>query len=392
MKRIILSLVAVSLLVFTSCSKDKEQEPVKQELVAPATYKFEAEGKSTVSFSGQVARLKMAGELKSALNSNTKTLAELTEMFKGGKGFEEASLNASGKKLRSTVASATYSNVTTAEQQDLQTKMDGWISDFTTSVVPNWTKDASAGKPGRLSYEKDGKENYRYVNAKGIEINQAVAKTLIGAVFADQMINKYVSQTFIDENKAGNDSGALYKEGANYTKLQHGWDEAYGYVFGLEEDTTKPDSSKRVGFLNSYLKSLNNDDDFKGILDEVYNAFKLGRAAINAKDYEVVSKQAEIIRNAISKVIAVRAVYYLQNGKGAKDASKLHALSEGYGFVQSLRFIHANGAQVPEQSVKAVLKVLEADNGLWSVTDEQLDSLSKTLASYFDFTVEQASK
>ncbi|REH50472.1 uncharacterized protein DUF4856 [Tenacibaculum gallaicum] len=386
MKRVILSMIAVSALVFTSCSDDND---VKQPVEAPATYVFNGkDNKSNVSFSGQVARLKMAKELKDALGINTKTQAQLEEMFKEGTGFEDASLNTSGKKLRGTVASATNSNVDAVETDELRLKMDGWIEDHATEVYANWNTDAAAGTAGKLI---TGSRTV-YVSAKGVEYNQAVAKTLIGSVIADQMINKYVSQKFIDDNKADHEAGKPYKgdDTKNYTALQHGWDEAYGYLFGLEEDPAKPVNSlnDRKGFLNSYIKSVDNDSKFKGTFDDVYNAFKLGRAAVDANDYELASKQAETIRVSVSKVIGVMAAHYLLKGKGAKDANSLHALSEAYGFLQSLRFVEINGQQVEKNQIAGTITMLEADNGLWSITDDQLDQIASRLGTYFGFTTE----
>ena len=49
--------------------------------------------------------------------------------------------------------------------------------------------------------------------------------------------------------------------------------------------------------------------------NDVYDAFKLGRAAIVAKNYTVRDEQVEILREKISMIIGIRAVYYLQGGK-----------------------------------------------------------------------------
>ncbi|CAL2079946.1 DUF4856 domain-containing protein [Tenacibaculum sp. 190524A02b] len=390
MKKVILSMLAVSAMVFTSCSDDNNDPgPTKQEVVAPATYDFsDVKGNSNVSFSGQVARLKMINELKSVLGKNTKTEAQLVEMFTNGTGFpDELGVNDSGKKLRETVAAATNSNTSSVEEDALRVKIDGWLKDHATTLYANWDKDASAGIAGKVVTGS----RTAYVNAKGVEYNQAFAKTLIGSVIVDQVVNKYVSQKYLEDNKAGHEAGTPYKndDTKNYTALQHGWDEAYGYVFGLETDTKSP-SREGGSLLNKYLKKVEGGKKFKGIFDEVYNAFKLGRAAIDAKDYELVNKQAEIIRTEISKVVGVMAVYYLQKGKGTRDANKLHSLSEGYGFVKSLRFVHINGKQVEENQIKASIEALEADNGLWSVTDDKLQEIADRLARYFGFTAADA--
>lgn len=392
MKKIIISVLAVaSAFVFNSCDKEKDKpvgpiKPNKKEVKAPETYKFEKNGKSSVSFSGQITRLKMAGELKDALGKKglENSLEKLKMMFEKGEGFNNVSLNSSGKKLRETVASGTNSTLSSVERSNLRKKMDGWIEEFAKVVIPAKNNDASKGKPGNLSKK-------RYVNAKGLEANQAVAKTMIGAIMLDQIVNKYISKKYLDDAKEAHEKGTSYKKDANYTKLEHGWDEAYGYVFGLEKNPEKPinKTSERKGFLNSYLKSVEADADFKGIFDKVYNAFKLGRAAIVAKDYTLMHKQAEILRGELSKVVAVRTVHYLLKGKGTKDASTLHALSEAYGFAHAMMFAHAKGVQVGNK-MNYVIKPLEGKEGLWAVSDKTLDELAKMLAGYYGFTTEQA--
>jgi hypothetical protein len=122
----------------------------------------------------------------------------------------------------------------------------------------------------------------------------------------------------------------------------------------------------------------------------------MGRAAIVAKNYEVRDEQAEIIRAEVSKIIGVRAVYYLQQGKGnleSDKASAFHDLSEGFGFVYSLQFTRKPGTTSPyisKAQVDDFISQLEAGNGFWDVTAETLDAMSNAIAAEFDFTVEQA--
>lgn len=384
MKKIVLSMLAITALVFTSCSSDEDVPAVKP-VEAPATYVFKKDGQSTVSFSGQTTRLKMANELKTALGKDgltTSTLVKLNEMFKDGTGFSEAALNTSGKKLRGTVASATYSTLPTSDREALQLKMDSWIKEFAEVVIPAKDVDAAAGVAGNLAAK-------RYVNAKGVEANQAVAKTIIGAIILDQIVNKYISKKYLDDAKTAHEAGTPYKAGKNYTKLEHGWDEAYGYVFGLDDKPYAPTKDSGNAFLGKYLKKVNKQPAFAGTFDKIYNAFKLGRAAIVAKRYDIMHQQATILRTELSKVVAVKTVYYLLKGKGTRDASTLHALSEGYGFAHAMMFAHASGKQVGTH-MSSTIAALEANNGLWSITDAKLDALAKTLAGYYDFTTEQA--
>jgi len=362
----LLTLVLLSLVIaFTSCDKDQVES-----ITAPETYEFLRDGESTVSFSGQTTRIAMGAELVNALVDLDQTADNLIEMYAnqssdGGdvSPYSDESLNSSTKSIKSKVAAS---------------------ADFVAvngSVVSSTTP--------------------RYVSAKGLEYNQAVSKSLIGALMVDQISNHYLSPTVLDAGTQveDNESG-ITVEGKSYTTMEHKWDEAYGYLFGASANPTEP--LLTLGddnFLNKYLARVEADEDFSGIAQEIFVAFKLGRAAIVGQDYELRDIQAEVINEALAKVIAIRAIYYLQSGKDALANNDIggafHDLSEGYGFIYSLRFIRQAGthhAYFTTDEVDGFIDQLMIGNGFWDVSAETLDALSETVASAFDFTVDQAYK
>lgn len=399
MRKVFFSMLAVSTLVFTSCSEDND--PVVDNTVkAPATYKFERGGKSTVSFSGQTTRIKMATEIASALKKTSKTEAELKAMFAhkaNANDFSDAALNPSSKSVRSkTAASADYFSTNTTDANAIKDQFDTWITKQVTEVFPNWNSTAEAGKAGKL--QESGGGSTRYITAKGYELNQIFAKGLIGALMADQMLNNYLSTAVLDagDNVKENNSGTV-ASGKSYTTMEHKWDEAYGYLYGAEADGAVP-ALGADSFLNKYLGKVNADSDFNTIAKEIYEAFKLGRAAIVAKNYTVRNQQAAIIREKISQVIAIRAVYYLQQGKNkwsGDKAAAFHDISEGLGFIYSLQFTRKADTKSPyftKSEVEGYLSsLLDTGNGLWeSTTPATLQSVSDKIAAKFSFTVAQA--
>ncbi len=81
-------------------------------------------------------------------------------------------------------------------------------------------------------------------------------------------------------------------------------------------------------------------------------------------------------------MIGIRAVYYLQQGKLALESNNLgsafHDLSEGFGFVYSLRFTRKSGSAdtyFSKAEVDGFISALEADSGFYSITSETLDQL-----------------
>ncbi len=389
-------MLAASTLVFASCSDD--DSPEDPNVVVPETYTFTRDGSSTVSYSGQSTRIEMAevilGSLKDETIQDENVILNMFGHVEDREDFPgRADLNASNKSVRSkTAASKDYFSSNSTESNAIKDIFDGYIRSQVTEVFPNWDVDAEAGVAGKIQV---GGGSTRYVNAKGLEYNQAFAKGLIGALMMDQMLNNYLSTAVLDEasNVEDNNSGTT-AEGKSYTTMEHKWDEAFGYLYGAEESAAAPQLGAD-SFLNKYLARVDADVDFEGIADEIYDAFKTGRAAIVAKNYTVRDQQAEIIKAAVSKVVAVRAVYYLQAGKsnlGVDNSKVFHDLSEGYGFVQSLRFTQSpNGtSHLTASKINEYLAELQEGNGFWDIEASTLDNMSEAIATAFGFTVEEA--
>jgi len=396
MKKIIaISLISCAFAV--SCS-DEDISGDGEELQAPVTYSFTRDGITTVNYSGQTTRIQMGNELGSALKDTSKSADELLSMYaheQGESNFSKAILNGSEKNIRSkTAASRDYFSANTTVSNQIKADFETWINAQVAEVFPAWNTNASAGIPGQL--QEGGGGAIRYVNAKGLEYDQAVVKGLIGALITDQMLNNYLSTSVLDEgNNVSNNNSGIVAEGKNYTTMEHKWDEAFGYLYGNEADATNPELNVD-SFLNKYLSRVENDEDFTGIADEIYNAFKLGRAAIVAGDYDVRDAQAEIIKEAISEIIGIRSVYYLQQGKiflSGDKAAAFHDLSEGFGFIYSLQFTRRPGTNEPyfsKSEVDGFLAILLEGEGFWDITESELDMMSELIASRFDFTVAEA--
>lgn len=403
----LLMMAMISLILF-SCSDDENPSPGVN---APDTYTFERNGSSTVAFNGQTNRIMMAEELVDAMLEFSITKERLLEMYRNetasgddASPFGNADLNAAPQSIKSKVAaSADYFAANTSESSQIKADFEFWINAQVEEVFPNQNTVASPGTAGQLA---DGSAT-RYVNASGLVLNQVVSKSLIGALMADQMLNNYLSAAVLDAGTKRQDNGnGLLEDGENYTTMEHNWDEGYGYLYGTSTDKENPNTTigEDDSFLNDYTGTVNNDNDFIGIADDIFNAFKLGRAAIVAISYDVRDEQAKIIRDRISKVIAIRAVAYLQQAKVAlpNDRNNTTAygtafqlLSEGYGFVYSLRFTRMPDSDQPyftKAEVDSLLSDLLGDgpNGFWDVKGSTLDSISETIAAKFDFTVAQA--
>jgi hypothetical protein len=368
-------------------------------IVAPDEYSFTRNGVPTVYYTGQSARMKMATELKGHMNNPAQTEANIDTMFGDGTGFDDATLDTSGKNVRSKTAASAVAAST------IRPLFDGWIEDFITNVAPAVNNGAVAEAGVAGEFTGPGGRTVK-VNAKGLELNQVFSKGLIGALQTDQIVNGYLSFAKLDGARQDNDDDIYaytfpgHSE-ANITKMEHYWDEGFGYLQGLDNQYKAGlgEAPNRDGAnLNYYLNKVNNTYD-PGITERIYEAFSIGRAAIVAKDYEVRDAQAEIIRTEISKVIGIRADYYLQQGSVAITNNDMgaafHDLSEGIGFVYSLQFTRQPGTNAQlftRAEVQALIANLldDGENGLWNITPESLQEVSEAIASKFSFTVAQA--
>lgn len=408
MKPFSLYLTAFLALFFVSgCVDDDGVNPVDPtvELNVPTTYSFERDGASTVSFSGQSERIAMAEELISAMKDTEKTANELRDMFSNPTGvdpFEDPVLNASTKSIRADVAfgARTYAQdpVRTAA---IRSDFNRWIFRQVEDVFPFWNQVAAPGQAGQIADEG----STRYVNEWGLEYDQAFAKGLVGAMMVDQINNNSLYDNI--ENpfriRERNDSLVLF-DGQNYTELEHRWDEAFGYLFGASTTPATPlaDLEDADSFLNKYLGRVEGDEDYAGIATEIEEAFRTGRQAIVQRMYFERSSQAATIRNNLEKVIAVRAVYYLKQGELALRAQPVrrgtafHDLSEGYGFIYSLRFINQpTSIGIPidwydrSEEYLAVLSNSE-NNGWWDIDPDILATLAQDVANATGINVDEA--
>jgi hypothetical protein len=403
MKKILFSTLAITTLALTSCSNDDDgviTDPEPQSNIeVPVTYSFERDGASTVSFSGQTTRILMGEELIASMrNFDAATEQSLLDMFANENSpFESGDLNASTKNVRGKVAaSQDYFSNNTAASAEIKQYFADLISAQITEVFPAENTAAIAGIAGQIA---DGGST-RYINSKGLEYNQAVAKGLIGALMVDQALNNYLGTAVLDAGTNVEDNtNDVVVDGEAYTSMEHKWDEAYGYEYGTAADLTNPNTTigEDDSFLNKYIGRVEGDTDFEGTAAAIFDAFKLGRAAIVAKDYEVRDEQATILRVLISEVVGIRSVYYLQQGKNGIEGNDLgaafHDLSEGFGFIYSLQFTRNPQTNAPYFSateVQAFIDQLTAGNGFWDVTPATLDEMSNTIADRFGFTVDQA--
>ena len=330
-------------------------------------YSFSYEGLSTVSYSGQTARLIMASEILTAVNSSSTTFSDLLSMWSNdGWTWASGDANASSKNVGGKTAAGNETPLSSAESAAIIDKFVAWFTDYADNVAQIMDGDeashpAMAGTAGWIGN--------RELNAHGFEYDQFIAKTLIGAMCLDQVVNGYLSPTKLNVDNSDRSSG--------YTSMEHHWDEGFGYVYGKFGPENSEGDLSSDGLLGKYLNKF---EDHKTI---VFDAFVAGRQAIVDMNYTERDAQALIIKNHLSIVTAQKAIDYLTAAaadRASLNADYFHGLSEGYGFVMSLQFTNFNGSPYfTHTEVMEMIATLEAGNGFWDVSESELLDMANTI-------------
>jgi len=206
MKRIFMSAI-IGGLALSSCTSDDTPNPEVNTIEIPENYTFQRDNSSTVDYNGQTTRLQMSAELLEKFTDFDNASEDLLlNMFSNENSpFEDISLNESSKSVKSKIAASTqYFSANTVESSEIKNDFASYISDQFTTVKDNKDVLAEAGIAGQIAQDA----SVRYVNEKGLELNQAFAKGLIGGLLADQILNNYLSQLVLDEadNRVNNDA------------------------------------------------------------------------------------------------------------------------------------------------------------------------------------------
>lgn len=398
-KNLLLAGLPVLTLVFASCTDDNETEKenitvLKYEI--PTTYEFKRGDASTVEVGDQKARILMLTEIGTYISSGKDaplSLDKLTGMYANTNAQFTTegivSLNESINLKGQTATSMDYFKGGNEESKEVQEIFENTFKDAVTASQPNTT--ASAGVAGKIGT--------RLYAANGIEPGQVVAKGMMGAQLMDQVLNNFLSKSVLDAGKNRIDNAnKVLVSGTNYTAMEHAWDQAYGCIYGGGLN-----ASGKTYFWENYIGQVNDQTAaFGNLRANILNAFIAGRAAITGNDYAERDKQIAIIKENFSKIPAIRGVHYLMKegyDNLATGTAVFHALSEGYGFVMSLRYTNNPATNKPyftKEEVDGFLADLstgtQANPGIWDLDNigDKLKDMSVKIAAKFNFSIEDA--
>ncbi|WP_205510180.1 DUF4856 domain-containing protein [Longitalea arenae] len=345
MKKRILTLTALACAVFiTSCDKDDDAPSY----TVPGTYNFDnaefAEATASVNmwqgfqfYLGRGATRQLSQDTVNYLWNNTNNA--FTAEFISNLPNTPQQLNASGFNLASRTADAAI------------------IKALADSMVKISQFYNTAGSEG-----KAGKQGNRIFNHAGIEFNQLVAKGMMGAMVLSKVIQHLDAAANADNNTVTPGKG---------TAMQHEWDMAFGYVgIATDYDTSKAYAStdpKRPLAIGGYFAERGKYIKAGGI---VFEAFRKGRAAIAAKDYQGRDAAAATIKEFLEKTIAAACYHYVTSPQAKTNKSdQLHELSEGCGFVIALNYRPAN-SKLSASAYQSLIGILGANPNLYTLIND----------------------
>lgn len=293
----------------------------------PSTYMFNRAGTSSVSFTGQTERADMLAAMVDYLQTGNN--GELMEAAILKEAFRNEGGNGAG-----------FFDFTSSNQLEnmlFGPDLDNDVFDdlFEQAAIASKTEtSASNGQPGLITRENTG--TTILVNNRGHDFSEFIEKGVIGSVFLNQIFNTFLTTEFTGEEV----DNITIAEGNNFTDLEHHWDEAFGY-FQAPGDFGSAFPANRAGELRFWSEYSNVVDPILGISDRIMDAYRNGREAILANDFEIINESRDILYQELELLAAATTLSFinlsLDNLENGDTGEFFNSLSQAYMFANALR-------------------------------------------------------
>lgn len=358
----------------SACSEEEDDEVVpstnnnSSSVNTPATYEFERNGSTSVSYSGQTDRLNQLAEIKSIIQDAADNGTQLN-----GQDLKDMYTNTNGD------GNGNFSFNSTKQLKDKTFDIDKSYfedlldeSDIASDSAANQIM-ASNGSPGLMMRSGGGA---MLLNQQGHELTQAVEKGLMGAVFYHQIVNTYLTDSKIGPSINNVD----LESGKNYTQLEHHFDEAFGY-FGAPIDFSSNYSGN--GNVRYWAKYSNTADPLLQLNDKIMNAYKTARAAIVENERQILDAQVDILNEQLEVLIAASSIHYINSSLSeTHTGDRIHVLSEAFYFLKALRYSNIEFRKFSQAEVDTMLYTDFGEN-LWNVSTNGLNTVKNKLSAKY---------
>lgn len=370
---ILFGLAIFSLIMVAGCDTTSNNSDDK--IDAPETFEFSRNGASSVAYPGQTDRLNMVAEMKAyvgqANSGSVLSEQDLIDMFENTDG--------NGGGNFSFTSDRELENKTFAPDLDENLFTDIFADAAEASVNASNGVRASSGTAGLIERENKGSDIL--VDEDGREFTQLIEKGLMGGVFFNQIFNVYLTD---DRIGPGVENEAL-EDGKNYTAKEHHFDEAFGY-FGAPVDFSSPWPEAREDDARFWSHYADVSDDQIPFIETLMNAYLNGRTAIVNEDQGTLNEQVDILYEELELLAAATSVHYINNTltelSNGNQGEAFHALSEGWAFVNALKYSPRRDITLDE--INQILTTNFGENGnFWNVTPQGLNDAKSTLINIY---------
>lgn len=350
-------LLSMTVLFFGSCNDDTD-DVAEPKYDIPTTYNFD-----NVSYTGQTDRLAMLLEMKSYMKGS-RTGGELDADRLKAMYANDANNAGFTRAYTKQIKSKTFE----AEQAKFEALMDEVV------IASRSTVAGSEGVSGVIK-SLDGAKSY-LIGDDGLDHAQLIEKGLMGACFYYQGTSVYMGA---DRMNVDNET---VEEGKG-TKMEHHWDEAFGYVGVPKDFPTNTDGIVHWGdYSNKRNAVLGSNQPFM-------DAMLKGRAAITNKDLDTRDAAIAEAREWWELVSVASALHYLNVSIEKFDDIAIlgHSLSEGIGFTYSLKF--NEGKKIDNSKIDELLTLMGgsadfATMNLYQINKADLETAKQELAKAYD--------
>lgn len=348
-------MVIVSVLI-SSCRKDNPI-PVAPAYEVPATYTFE---NAIINGNAASTRLKMLKILIEEAEEGNQVGTKVS----ANKLIDKFTNNQAASPFVSEGISATFS-LKDATSPVFYEKFDPFA--YRLEMASQATDSGASYTAGVMKSKSNSVKLY---DAKGYAPYELIEKGLMGAMQYYQITSVLFKDTKI---------GAAVEK----TERQKNLDLAFAYL-GIADDY--PGFEKTpfwVEYLGTVGQILNNNDNV------IFKAFIKGRAAINNNDNTAVTESASTIIKEFERSAAGMGLRYLIRAKTyytSDPVRKNAGLSEGYGFIEGLRY--NSSKTISEAEINELLMLIGENN--WSTSLENINQAIDKLSTKFGFDAANA--
>ena len=322
LKNSLMFLSSLMIFVIVGCSSDDENDDDGAALIdTPTEYSFESRfssGESSVSYSGQVVRNLLINDIKTQMGADAG----------GGDATTLLSMMANNNANQAILSSAGDMSTVQTKYHDISSShLNDRLTAVADIIIPGY--DANAGTLVNGWVQECAAAGK--TRANGVRLDQITQKTLWGAVSYWQATSKYMSKIPTDDN-------SLASGDANYTAMEHHWDESFGYFgaaldynTGYSDDVDRKsgpyndsNSDGSIDFKSEYnvgwaVTAAKRDDcsacdtnyDFT---KTIFDAYLEGRTLItNQADLSDILVQRDLVMNTWEKVVAAVSIHYVND-------------------------------------------------------------------------------